>query len=116
MKIDSNPLQVVDAHYAEPADVNMFEATEGLHNKDPMVGTTEGFKQGVKMIEAIEGLRVRLQKIRIADDPNMQVNMVELGEDANIRKDEESTQRSEGQVKIAYPKKDESLVEFLHHL
>lgn len=44
MKIDSDPLQVVDAHYIEPVDVNMTEATEGRHNKGPMVGTTEGFK------------------------------------------------------------------------
>lgn len=44
----------------------------------------------------------------------MQVNMVELSEDANMRAYEESTQRSEDQVKVDYPNKDESLVEFLH--
>lgn len=60
MKIDSDPLQVAYAHYFEPVDVNMIEATKGLHNKGPMVRTTEGFKQGVKMTEATEGLRVRL--------------------------------------------------------
>lgn len=44
----------------------------------------------------------------------MQVNMVELGEDADMGVHEESTQQSEYQVKVDSPKKDESLVEFLH--
>lgn len=116
MKIDSNPLQVAHAHYDEPIDVNMIEATEGLHNKGPMVGTAEGFKQGVKMTEATEGLKVRLQKIRIVDGPNMQVNMIELGEDVDMRADEESTRQSKDQVKVSYPKKDENLVEFIDPL
>lgn len=60
MKIDSNPLQVTDAHYTEPTDVNMIEATEGIHNKGPMVETDVGFKQGVEMTKAPEDLRVRL--------------------------------------------------------
>lgn len=89
MQTDSDPLQVVYAHYTESPDVNM--------------------------IEAIEGLRVRFQKIRIVDGPKMQVNMVGLGEDSNMREDKENTLRSADQVKVAYPKKDESLVEFLHH-
>lgn len=54
---------MVDAHYAEPADVNMIEAAEGLHNKGYMVENIDGFKQGVEMTEATEGPRVRLQKI-----------------------------------------------------
>lgn len=45
----------------------------------------------------------------------MQVNMVELGEYGNMGAHEESTQRSEDQVKVTYPKHYESLVEFIHH-
>lgn len=105
---------MADAQYAKAADVNMIEGIKILHNKGPMVETTEGFKQGVEKTEATEGLRVILQKNGIVDAPNMQVNMVVLGKDANTRAHEENTQKSEDQVKVSYPEKEESLVEFLH--
>lgn len=114
MKIDSDPLQVADAHYAKPADVNMIEVDEVLHYKGPMIETSEGFKQGIEINKATEGLRVRLQKIGITNGLNMQVNMVELGEDVNMGAHEESIQQSEDQVKVAYPNEDGSLIGFLH--
>ena len=45
MKIDSDPLQIVDAHYAEPTGfdgtVNMVEVTENFANEAVMVKVTE---------------------------------------------------------------------------
>ena len=49
MKIDSDPLQMVDAHYAEPTDfdgtVNMVEVTEDFTNKAVMVKFTKDLDQ-----------------------------------------------------------------------
>lgn len=43
MNIDSNPLQVADAHYTEPAIVNMVEVSEGHDKNTTVIETTEGF-------------------------------------------------------------------------
>lgn len=44
MNIDSDPLQVADAHYLEPFVVNMVEVFE-VHDRNAMMfETTEGFK------------------------------------------------------------------------
>ncbi|XP_050916265.1 uncharacterized protein LOC127131380 [Lathyrus oleraceus] len=45
MKIDSNPLQMADAHYTEPDKVNMVEVTEGFVNKVVMVRVFENLDQ-----------------------------------------------------------------------
>ncbi|XP_050908741.1 uncharacterized protein LOC127122445 [Lathyrus oleraceus] len=45
MKIDLDPLQVVDAHYVKPFVVNMMEVSEAHDRNAMMFETTEGFKQ-----------------------------------------------------------------------
>lgn len=47
MRIDSDALQVADAHLTEPSFVYMVEVSEGYAKKDVMVKATEGFNQGV---------------------------------------------------------------------
>lgn len=122
IKIDLDPLQVADAHYAEPFVVNMVEVSE-VHDRNAMIfettkgfkqETTKGFMQGNIMTEATEGLRAKLEKLEITDGASLEVNMVEIGQGTEMEADERSLKQDEKHVKVAYPKNDESLVEFLH--
>lgn len=63
MRVDSDPLQIDNAHYTEPVEENMAKATEGLRAR---------------------------QKIKITDGLNMEVNMVSMSEseEANQRKED----------------------------
>lgn len=47
MKIDYDPLQVVDAHYIEPDYVNMVEVTDDFNNTINMAEVTEDFVWGL---------------------------------------------------------------------
>lgn len=44
MRIDVDPLQVVDAHYTEPSTVNMVEVSEDSGEKADMVEFSNDFK------------------------------------------------------------------------
>lgn len=114
MKIESDPLQMAEAHYTEPTIINMVEAYEGCSKTTKMVETIAGFKQENDKIEATEGLRVKLEKLKITDGTNLEVNMVEVSREMEV--DEESARQSEEHVRVAYTKSGESLVEFLHRL
>lgn len=65
------------------------------------------------MTEATEGLRVKLQKLDITKGASVGVNMVEMAQNIAMEVDEESL-RQEEYNKLAYPKQEEGLVEFLH--
>lgn len=103
---------MADAHYTEPTIINMVGESKGCNKNTKMVKTTEGFKQENDKIGATEGLRVKLEKLKITDGANLEVNMVEVSKEREAKK--ENAQQSEKQVRVAYPKSDESLVEFLH--
>lgn len=69
MKIDSDPLQVVDAHYSEPAIVNMVKTSEGHDESATMIEATEVFDQETNITKATGGLRVKLYKLKIKMAP-----------------------------------------------
>lgn len=104
---------MVDAHYTEPTIINMVEEFEGCNKNTKMVETTEGFKQEIEETEAIEGLRVKSEKLKITDGTNLEINMVKVSIEKEA--DKENVRQSKEKVRVAYPKSDESLVEFLHH-
>lgn len=167
MKIDFDPLQVADAHYTEPDEVNMVkvvddfnhaitlvEVTEDFVNKVVMVRvsehldqeflknfiqeaaesftnrTTDGFDTGVtedsnlmivtketadsfKQIDkATEGLQLKFQNLGIIEDVDMEVNMVEISQETSMEVDNECQQ--EKYNKVAFPKEEETLMDFLH--
>lgn len=114
MKIDPDPLQVANAHYAEPVIVNMVQVCEGHDRSTTVIKTTEGFNQETNITEDIKGLIVKLQKMKITDGTNLEVNMVEVSKETKMEIDEESTPRNKEQVKLAYPKNEEILEKFLH--
>lgn len=84
MKVDVEPLPIVDTNYVEPANINMVEvidaneATEGLINKDNNVETTDDYVAGIEMRKATEGLQFKFQEVKINDGPNLEVNMMDM--------------------------------------
>lgn len=75
--------------------------------------TTEGLIQINNITEVIEGLRVKLQDLDITEGAILAINMVEVTQETAMEVDEQSLGQEE-YVKVAYPKQDESLVEFLY--
>lgn len=167
MKIDFDPLQVDDAHYTEPDDVNMVEVTDGFNNTINMAevtedfvnkvvvvrffeyrdqeflknfvyeaaerfanGTIDDFDPGVtedsnlmmvtketvdsfiQMDKADEGLQMKFHNLGIIEDVNMEVNMIEVSHETSMEVDDERQQ--EEYNKLAFPKEEETLTDFLH--
>lgn len=56
MKIDSDPLQVVNAHYTYPNYVNMVEVTDDFNNTINMAEITEDFVHKAVMVRVSEYL------------------------------------------------------------
>ncbi|XP_050910801.1 uncharacterized protein LOC127125988 isoform X3 [Lathyrus oleraceus] len=56
MKIDSNPMQAVEAHYAEPSVVNMVEAKVAPDGNSEMVEAPGSFDANVNMVEITDDL------------------------------------------------------------
>src|SRR4051812_34272779 len=100
MKIDVDPLQVVDPHYVEPFDVNMVEVgdefdqkvitievegvTHGITEDSTQTmkneGETDGFVRFNEMTKVTEGLVVKLNGLGITEDAMVDVNMVEISQ------------------------------------
>ena len=53
-----------------------------------------------------------MEKLKITDGTSIEVNMVKVSIEREA--DKENVGQSEEQVRMAYPKSDESLMEFLH--
>lgn len=90
----------------------MVEASEDCTKNTKMVKIIESFKQENDKVEATKGLRVKLKKLKITHGTNLEVNMVEASR--KMEADEENARQSKEKVRVAYPKSDERLVEFLH--
>jgi hypothetical protein len=56
MKIDSNPMQAVEAHYAEPSVINMVEAKVAPDGNSEMVEAPGSFDANVNMVEIADDL------------------------------------------------------------
>ena len=54
-----------------------------------------------------------MHRCRVTDGPKVEINMVELSGEAVIDADEERIRREENQMKVAYPKANENLLDFL---
>lgn len=119
MQIDANPLHL-EANYSESLQINMLEAVEGpkgavardLTSEFDKLKATGSLNGNLDITKATEGLRVKLQEVEINDDLEYGVNMMEVDKDVDIKGGKKATPESE-HIKVAYPKDDESLVEFL---
>jgi hypothetical protein len=78
MRIDSNPMQPVEAHYVEPSIVNMVEVEVAPDDNFEMVEAAGGFDTNINMVE-------------IADDLTNQ-NKVEVTEGFDDQKKMETTE------------------------
>ena len=56
---------------------------------------------------------MKLHRCRVTDGPKVEINMVELSGEAVIDADEERIRREENQMKVAYPKANKNLMDFL---
>ena len=81
MKIDADPLQVAEANYTEPTEVNMVEATEGVDNNADNVETTEGVDNNADNVEVTEGLDDNVNTVEVTEDLDANTVMVEVTED-----------------------------------
>lgn len=70
--------------------------------------TADGF---VQMDKATEGLQIQFQRLDITEDIHMEVNMVEVSQETSMEVDDEC--RQEEYNKIAFPKEEETLSNFL---
>ena len=93
---------MAETNYFELADTNMVEATNGFVSKDVEGKTADSFIPSVDMEKATEGLRVKFEATKITDGPSLEVNMVEMNQHTE-----------EDQMNKAYPKPEESLLDFL---
>lgn len=73
----------------------------------------DGFMQVDKVTKSTKGLVVKLQDIGITEDAGINVNMVKVSQKADMELDEED-KRQEEYNQVAFPKKSESLLDFLH--
>lgn len=96
IKIDVDPLQVVEANYVEPFDINMVEVIEDFDQNTLVIvnvahGTTrgsiqvrrtclvtEGFIQEDEITKATEGLMEKMNDLGITEDTKVDINMVEI--------------------------------------
>lgn len=70
--------------------------------------TVDGF---VQIDKATKGLRLEFQNLDITEDVAMEVNMVEISQETSMEVDNEC--RQEEYNKLAFPKEDETLTDFL---
>lgn len=66
------------------------------------------------MIEFTKGLINKLEKLEITNGAILEVNMVEIGQGTKMEADEQSQSKMKKKVKVAYPKNDEGMLEFLY--
>lgn len=112
MKIDSDPLQTIEAHYAEPADINMAMISDGPIVKSIMISkpteATKGFRRGI--IEAADGLTIKLQDVCITEGAGVGVNVIEVSPQNEMEVDPEPREIEE---QAAFPEEGETLLDFL---
>ena len=56
MKIDANPLEVAEANYTEPEEVNMVELVEESDSSSDSVNTNEALGRNATVVEVTEDL------------------------------------------------------------
>jgi hypothetical protein len=66
MKIDSNPMQAVEAHYAEPSVVNMVEAEVAPDGNLEIVEAPGSFDTNINMVEIVENL-ANLNEVEVTE-------------------------------------------------
>lgn len=76
-----------------------------------MIVTKETANGFVQIDKAIEGLQLQFQKLDITEYVNMEVNRVEISPVTSMEVDNEC--RQEEYNKIAFPKEDETMSDFL---
>lgn len=92
----------------ENTDVSDTGVTEHSNLMIITKETADGF---VQINKATKGLQLKFQKLDITEDVNMEVNMVEISQEPSMEVDNECQQ--EEYNKIAFPKEDETLSDFL---
>lgn len=97
MKVDKDPMPVVDTNYVESTNINLLEiakykiaedfiiinvkeATKSIVNKDDKVEATNDSLADVEMAKATKVLRVKFQEVRIDENLNLKVNMVDMNQ------------------------------------
>lgn len=87
MKIDSDPLQVADAHYIEPNDVNMVEVTDDFNNTINMAKIIEDFVNKAVMVRVSEYLDQKFLKNFVQEAAESFVNGTTDGFDPGVTED-----------------------------
>ena len=135
---DTDPLRV-DAHYAEPAGINMVETSKDFINMSVFGSftgnisrkTVEGVRKATEVLnkgvtedsnkrttagsylvavkDSTEDLEAKMQKMNLAAKSNVEVNMVEVYE----AKASEEAIRQEEVNKTSFSKENENLADFL---
>lgn len=77
-----------------------------------MVVTKDTVDSFIEMDKVVEGLQVKFHNLCITEDANMEVNMVEVSQETSMEVDDEH--RQEEYNKLAFPKEEETLMDFLH--
>ena len=140
MKVDSNPLTVVDAHFIEPLEVLMIEATDGLKGEQTSIidlmaaltiKATDYFENEqvvitylmvATVVETSEGLKNgndnlpkprEVMVVDIAEEPEgNQGDKKKM--DCETKNEELSEEKVVELMKVVFPKHEEELVDFLN--
>ncbi|KAI5390140.1 hypothetical protein KIW84_075463 [Lathyrus oleraceus] len=117
MRIDSNPMQPVEAHYVEPSIVNMVEVEVAPDGNFEMVEAAGSFDTNINMVEIADDL-ANQNEFEVTegfdDQKKMETTEVSQRDQAEVGEDRrrKEYQRKEYQ-RLAYPKEEENLVEFI---